>query len=157
MAQIKQITVSSEGLKKLKEELEYLKTIKRKEVAENIKTARSFGDLSENSEYDEARNEQAKLYARMDELEGILANYEIVSAEDRHTDIVCMGSTVTVDYGGGDTEAITIVVSVEADPMNGKISEDSLFGKAIVGKRVGDTVSYSAPMGVIKCTIVDIE
>ena len=149
--------LTAEKYEELKAELKYLKDHRVDEVNQHLKEARAFGDLSENSEYDEARNEQAKLYARMDELEGILANYEIVSAEDRHTDIVCMGSTVTVDYGGGDTEAITIVVSVEADPMNGKISEDSLFGKAIIGKRVGDTVSYSAPMCVIKCTIVDIE
>ncbi len=149
--------LTAEKYEELKAELKYLKEHRVDEVATLLKEARAFGDLSENSEYDEARNEQGKLYSRMGELEAMLANYEIVSAEDRDADVVGMGSTVTVDYGGGDTETINIVVSVEADPMNGKISEDSLFGKAIVGKRVGDNVSYAAPMGTIKCKIVSIK
>ena len=149
--------LTAEKYEELKAELKYLKEHRVDEVATLLKEARAFGDLSENSEYDEARNEQGKLYSRMAELESMLSNYEIVSAEDRVADVVGMGSTVTVDYGGGDTETITIVVSVEADPMNGKLSEDSLFGKAVVGKRVGDLVSYSAPMGTIKCTIVSIQ
>lgn len=149
--------LTAEKFEELKAELKYLKEHRVDEVATLLKEARAFGDLSENSEYDEARNEQGKLYSRMAELESMLANYEIVSAEDRAADVACMGSTVTVDYGDGDTETVTIVVSVEADPMNGKLSEDSLFGKAIVGKRVGDTVSYAAPMGTIKCKIVSIQ
>ncbi|MBQ1222835.1 MAG: transcription elongation factor GreA [Oscillospiraceae bacterium] len=149
--------LTAEKYDELKAELKYLKEHRVDEVATLLKEARAFGDLSENSEYDEARNEQGKLYSRMAELEAMLANYEIVSAEDRVADVVGMGSTVTVDYGDDDTETFTIVVSVEADPMNGKLSEDSLFGKAIVGKRVGDLVSYSAPMGTIKCTIVSIQ
>ena len=149
--------LTAEKYEELKAELKYLKEHRVDEVATLLKEARAFGDLSENSEYDEARNEQGKLYSRMAELEAMLANYEIVSAEDRVADVVGMGSTVTVDYGDDDTETFTIVVSVEADPMNGKLSEDSLFGKAIVGKRVGDLVSYSAPMGTIKCTIVSIQ
>ncbi|MBQ8897253.1 MAG: transcription elongation factor GreA [Clostridia bacterium] len=149
--------LTAEKFEELKAELKYLKEHRVDEVATLLKEARAFGDLSENSEYDEARNEQGKLYSRMAELESMLANYEIVSAEDRVADVVGMGSTVTVDYGGGDTETVTIVVSVEADPMNGKLSEDSLFGKAVVGKRVGDVVSYAAPMGTIKCTIVSIQ
>ena len=149
--------LTAEKYAELKAELKYLKEHRVDEVATLLKEARAFGDLSENSEYDEARNEQGKLYSRMAELEAMLANYEIVSAEDRVADVVGMGSTVTVDYGDDDTETFTIVVSVEADPMNGKLSEDSLFGKAIVGKRVGDLVSYSAPMGTIKCTIVSIQ
>ncbi|MBR6771935.1 MAG: transcription elongation factor GreA [Clostridia bacterium] len=149
--------LTAEKYDELKAELKYLKEHRVDEVATLLKEARAFGDLSENSEYDEARNEQGKLYSRMAELEAMLANYEIVSADDRIADVVGMGSTVTVDYGDGDTETVTIVVSVEADPMNGKLSEDSLFGKAIVGKRVGDLVSYAAPMGTIKCTIVSIQ
>ncbi|MBQ5972660.1 MAG: transcription elongation factor GreA [Oscillospiraceae bacterium] len=149
--------MSAEKYEELKAELSYLKSQRVDEVSQQLKEARAFGDLSENSEYDEARNEQGKLYSRMSELEIILANYEIVSEDEHTADTVAIGSTVTVDYGDGDTETFKIVGSVEADPMNGRLSDESLIGKALMGRRMGDEISYHAPMGLITCRITNIE
>ena len=157
MAQIKQITVSSVGLKKLKEELEYLRTTKRKEVAENIKTARSFGDLSENSEYDEAKDEQGKVEKRIADIEEMLKNIRVVDNNDVKTDTASVGSKVKVFYVDDNEEAeYTIVGPTEADPLAGKISDDSPVGSAILGKKTDDEFIVETPGGNVKMRILSI-
>ncbi len=152
----KEYKLSPERCEKLKEELNYLKTTREKEVAELIKEARSFGDLSENSEYDEAKNEQGKLYSRIAEVEEILANCVIVEDTDDGMHIR-MGSTVEVlDEEFDEKLTYKIVGSQEADPINGTISEDSPFGRAIVGKNQGDEVIVEAPVGTIKYKILSV-
>ena len=153
----KEYRLSPERLEELKEELIYLKTVREKEVAEQIKEARSFGDLSENSEYDEAKNEQGKLYSRIAEVETILANCVVIEEDEHDGDYVRMGSTVVVLDKEFDEEATyKIVGSQEADPMNGAISEDSPFGKALLGKNKGDDVVVDAPAGQIHYQILDV-
>ena len=153
----KEYKLSPQRLKELQEEMSYLKTVREKEVAELIKEARSFGDLSENSEYDEAKNEQGKLYSRMAELEEILSNYVVIEEESSGDD-VSLGSTVTVLDKEFDEElTYKIVGSQEADPMNGAISEDSPFGKALLGKVVGDDVTVDAPAGPVEYKILKVE
>ena len=153
----KEYKLSAERMEALKEELVYLKTVREKEVADQIKEARSFGDLSENSEYDEAKNEQGKLYSRIAEIEEILSNYVVIKeSEDAH-DTVRIGSTITVlDKEFGEKETYQVVGSQEADPMNGRISEESPFGKALLGKTVGADVVVDAPAGTIHYQIVEI-
>jgi transcription elongation factor GreA len=152
----KEFRLSPERYEELKQELVYLKTVREKEVAEQIKEARSFGDLSENSEYDEAKNEQGKLYSRIAEVENILANCSIIE-EDNDGDHVRMGSTVVVLDKEFDEElTYKIVGSQEADPMNGSISEDSPFGKALLGHNKGDEVVVDAPAGQIRYQILDV-
>ena len=141
----------------LQKELNYLKTTRSDEVAEQIKVARGFGDLSENSEYDEAKNEQGKLYSRIGELENIIAHALIIEEEDMPTGQVTIGSTVTVTAAGGQSRTFKIVGSQEADAMHGIISEDSPFGKALMGAKMGDTVSVEAPRGVMRYTVDKIE
>lgn len=154
----KEYKLSAERLEELKKELTYLKTVKEKEVADLIKEARSFGDLSENSEYDEAKNEQGKLYSRIAELENILANYVVIEENADDTDTVGMGSKITVkDVATGDEETYQVVGSQEADPMNGRISEESPFGKALLGKAVGDIAVVEAPAGNIEYEVVAIQ
>ena len=138
----------------LQEELAYLRGDREREVAQAIKEARSYGDLSENSEYDEARNDQGRLYARIAEVEAILKNYVIVNEADASTDEVSIGSTVTLDYGDGFPEELKIVGSQESDPMNMLISDESPVGRALLGHRLGDVVSYESPNGVIECKII---
>ena len=138
----------------LKEELEWLKGDRELEVAQMIKEARSFGDLSENSEYDEARNEQGKLYARIAEIEAIMNSYEIVNEADAKGDVVGIGSSLTLDYGDGFPEELKIVGSQESDPRNMLISDESPLGRALLGHKLGDVVEYSAPDGMLKCTII---
>ena len=153
----KEYRLSAERLEELKQEQHYLKTVREKEVAELIKEARSFGDLSENSEYDEAKNEQGKLYSRIAELDEILSNYVIIE-EAESLDTVHVGSTVVVeDVEFEETETYSIVGSQEADPMNGRISEESPFGKALLGRKAGDTVIVEAPAGNIKYKIIEIQ
>ena len=150
--------LSADRLEALKEELKYLKTVREKEVAEQLKEARSFGDLSENSEYDEAKNEQGKLYSHIAEIEAILANYVLIEEKHYSADAVSLGSQVKVkDLEFGDEETYRIVGSQEADPMNGRISEDSPFGKALLGKEVGDEVEVEAPAGVLRYKVLDIQ
>ena len=152
----KQHKLTKERLEELKAELEYLKTVREHEVAELIKEARGFGDLSENSEYDEAKNEQGKLYSRIAELDEILSNYVIIE-EAESLDTVHVGSTVVVeDVEFEETETYAIVGSQEADPMNGRISEDSPFGRALLGKKAGEEVTVEAPAGSIRYKIVEI-
>lgn len=154
----KEYKLSAARLEELKEELTYLKTVREKEVADQIKEARSFGDLSENSEYDEAKNEQGKLYSRIAELENILANCTVISEEGTDTDVVRIGSRITVeDVEMGFEESYQVVGSQEADPMNGRISEESPFGKALLGKAVGDLVIVEAPAGNIEYKVIDIQ
>ena len=154
----KEYKLSSERLKELQEEMTYLKTVREKEVAELIKEARSFGDLSENSEYDEAKNEQGKLYSRIAQLEEILSNYVVIEEEADHGDYVRLGSTVVVlDKEFDEQETYKIVGSQEADPMNGTISEDSPFGKALMGKNAGDDVVVDAPAGPIAYKIMEVQ
>jgi len=154
----KEYKITSARLKELEEELHYLKTIREKEVAELIKEARSFGDLSENSEYDEAKNEQAKLYGRIAEVENILANAVIIEENDDPADHVGLGCKVRVlDMDLDEEEEYTIVGSQEADPMNYRISDDSPFGRAMAGKKVGDIVEVEAPVGILKFRILNVE
>ena len=154
----KEYKLSAERLEELKKELTYLKTVKEKEVADLIKEARSFGDLSENSEYDEAKNEQGKLYSRIAEVENILANYVVIEENTDDTDVVGMGSKITVkDVATGEEESYQVVGSQEADPMNGRISEESPFGKALLGKAIGDVAVVEAPAGNIEYQVVAIQ
>ncbi|MBQ9967899.1 MAG: transcription elongation factor GreA [Oscillospiraceae bacterium] len=154
----KEFKITSARLKELEEELNYLKTTREKEVAEQIKEARSFGDLSENSEYDEAKNEQAKLYGRIAEVENILANAVIIEEGEENTGRVGLGCRVRVlDVELDEEEEYTIVGSQEADPMNYRISDDSPFGRAMVGKVEGDEVVVEAPVGELRFRIVGIE
>jgi len=150
--------LSPERLKELQEELTHLKTVREREVAELIKEARSYGDLSENSEYDEAKNEQGKVYSRIAELEEILSNYVVIEEEEHDGEYVRLGSTVTVlDKEFDEEETYKIVGSQEADPMNGAISEDSPFGKALLGKVPGDDVTVDAPAGPVHYKLLKIE
>ena len=155
----KEIKLTQESLDAYKEELEYLKTTRADEVAEQLKEARSFGDLSENAEYDEAKNEQGKLYSRIAELEDILLHAVIVDESEMDSDKISIGCLVTVT--NMDTRkqlpAYKIVGSQEADVMSRAISEDSPFGKALMGRKAGDEVTVEAPKGVIHYRIDSIE
>ena len=156
----KEFKLTRERLKELEAELNYLKTTKEKEVAELIKEARSFGDLSENSEYDEAKNEQAKLYGRIAEVENILSNAIVIdeSAEAAHAGVVTLGSIVKVrDIEEDFEETYEIVGSQEANPREARISDDSPFGRAMIGRKIGDIVEVEAPIGVVKFEILSVE
>lgn len=155
----KEYKMSAERKQELENELTYLKTVREKEVAELIKEARGFGDLSENSEYDEAKNEQGKLYSRIAELEEILLNSVVVDESESASNAVSIGCRVTVvDIKSGKTlPEYKVVGSQEADPMNRAISEESPFGKALVGKKEGDEISVEAPVGTIRYRIEKIE
>jgi len=154
----KQYKLTPQRLKELQEEMTYLKTVREKEVAELIKEARSFGDLSENSEYDEAKNEQGKLFSHIAELEEVLANYVVIEEQEFSADAVSLGSLVKVlDTELNEEDEYHIVGSQEADPMNGRISEDSPFGRALLGKVIGDEVEVEAPMGILHYKVLDIQ
>jgi transcription elongation factor GreA len=155
----KEYKMSAQGAQELQDELTYLKTVREKEVAELIKEARGFGDLSENSEYDEAKNEQGKLYSRIAELEEILLHVVIIDESEIPSNTVTIGSHVTVvELKSGKTMPVYKVVgSQEADPMHRAISEESPFGKALMGKKEGDEVSVDAPAGTIRYRIEKIE
>lgn len=154
--QKKQVFVSAEGLKKLQERLEYLKTTGRKEAAEEIKKARAFGDLSENSEYDEAKNHQGLLEKEIAQLEEQL-EAAVVIEEDTNTDSVTIGSRVRVkDYEFNEEVEYSIVGSTEADPMQMRISDESPIGKALLGKRKGEVFLIETPSGDVKVKILSI-
>ena len=154
----KEYKMSQARYQELQDELTYLKTVREKEVAELIKEARGFGDLSENSEYDEAKNEQGKLYSRMAELEEILSNYTIIDDSEKSADMIHVGTPVVVkDLEFDEEETYEIVGSQEADPMNGRISEESPFGKALLGRKVGEEVIVEAPAGNLRYQILKIE
>ena len=157
MAVAKQVILTSEGLEKLEKELEYLKTVKRQEVAAEIKVALGYGDLSENSEYDEAKNKQAQMEIRIVEIEAMLKNAKVIDEAEISTDTVSLGCTVTVYDVEFDEELhYNIVGSTEADPSNGKISDESPVGTALLGKKVGDIVEVPAPAGSIELKVVAI-
>ncbi len=149
--------VSAEGLRQMEEKLKYMTTVRRAEVAEHLNIARSFGDLSENAEYDEAKDEQAKLEADIMELEAALRNVLVIDGEIS-TDAVNVGTTVRVKYLDEDEEdEFTIVGARESDPMNNKISNESPVGVALLGHKSGETVSVEAPDGVYELKILEIK
>ena len=157
MSQTKKNIMTYEGIKKLEEELEYLKTVRRKEITEKIKVALGYGDLSENSEYDEAKNDQAFNEGRIIQLENLLKNAVVVDESEIPTDKVSVGSIVRVmDYEFDEEVEYAIVGSAEADPMNFKISNESPVGSALLGKKVGDVVEVTVPSGVSKFEILEI-
>ena len=157
MSQAKKFIMTYEGVKKLEEELEYLKTVKRKEITEKIKVALGYGDLSENSEYDEAKNDQAFTEGRIIQLENMLKNAVVVDESKIPKDKVSVGSIVKVmDYEFDEEVEYTIVGSAEADPMNFKISNESPVGSALLGKKVGDVVEVAVPSGVSKFEVLEI-
>lgn len=153
----KEYKLSAQRLKELQDELHYLKTTREQEVIEEIKVARSFGDLSENSEYDEARDQQAKLYARIAEVEDILEHAIVIDDAEDVTGRIGLGCIVVVrDEDLGEEETYTIVGSQEANPLQGRISDDSPFGRAMVGKMEGDLVTVEAPAGQINFRLVSV-
>ncbi|WP_244834300.1 transcription elongation factor GreA [Clostridium sp. BJN0001] len=157
MSQSKKYVMTYEGVKKLEAELEYLKTVKRKEITEKIKVALGYGDLSENSEYDEAKNDQAFTEGKILQLENMLKNAEVADASEVPNDIVSVGSKVKVkDYDFDEEVEYTIVGSTEADPMEFKLSNESPVGKALVGKKIGDIVEVEVPDGISKFEILSI-
>ncbi len=153
----KQIFVSKDGYLKLQNELEHLKTVKRAEIAQAIKKARSFGDLSENSEYDVAKNEQAEIETKIAQLEETIKNATVLDDTQLKTDKVSVGNKVRIYNVLDDAEQeFSIVGSTEADPFANKISDDSPLGKALIGSREGDTITVEAPVGILKYTIIEI-
>ncbi|MBW5449001.1 transcription elongation factor GreA [Cohnella sp. CFH 77786] len=154
----KEVLLTPDGLKKLEEELENLKSVKRREVAERIKIAIGYGDISENSEYEDAKNEQAFIEGRIITLEKMLRNARIINNEEIDLETVGIGSTVIVeDLEYGDTMEYTIVGTAESDPAQNKISNESPVGRAIIGKKKGTTVEVNVPAGIIQYKIVDIK
>ena len=153
----KEFKITSRRLEDLEKELNYLKTTREREIAAMIAEARSYGDLSENSEYDAAKNEQAKLYGRIAEVEDILSHAVIIEDENEANGLVGLGCTVKVeDVESGEVETYTITGSQEANPMEYKISDDSPFGRAMVGKAAGDTFTVNAPAGSYTMKIVEV-
>ena len=153
----KEVILTVEGLKKLEEELELLKSVRRREVAERIKQAIGFGDITENSEYEDAKNDQAFIEGRILTLEKMLRNARIIDDENIGTEVVGIGSTVLLkDLESGEEFEYTIVGSIEADPSRNKISNESPVGKAILGQPKGSVVSVNVPAGILKYEIVDI-
>ncbi|RHW40582.1 transcription elongation factor GreA [Neobacillus notoginsengisoli] len=158
MATEKVFPMTQAGKDKLVQELENLKTVKRKEVVERIKIARSFGDLSENSEYDSAKEEQAFVEGRITTLENMIRNAIIIDESEITGDAVALGRRVTfVELPDGEEETYSIVGSAEADPFEGKISNDSPIAKSLIGKKVGDTVSVQTPGGEMTVKIISIQ
>jgi transcription elongation factor GreA len=150
--------MTKEGKEKLEQELEYLKTVKRKEVVERIKIARSFGDLSENSEYDSAKEEQAFVEGRISTLETMIRNAKIIEDDELNSDTVSLGKSVTfVELPDGEEETYTIVGSAEADPFEGRISNDSPIAKSLLGRKVGEEVVVQTPGGDMTVKIIAIK
>jgi len=154
----KEVLLSLDGLKQLEQELLYLRTVKRLEVAERIKQAREYGDITENSEYEDAKNEQAFIEGRILVLEKMLRNARVIDEPVGQHEVVVVGSTVVLkDLEYGDEHTYTIVGTTEADPAHNRISNESPVGRAIVGQRVGTVVAVNAPDGVIRYEIVAIK
>jgi transcription elongation factor GreA len=153
----KEVLLTYEGLKKLEEELEFLKGEKRKEIAERIKQALAFGDISENSEYDEAKNEQAQNEVRIMQLEAMLKHATVIDEDEVDTKIVSLGAKVRIrELKSKDESEYQIVGSTEADPASARISNESPVGRALLGHKVGETIDIDVPGGKIKFKIVDI-
>jgi transcription elongation factor GreA len=149
--------MSAERYNQIVEELEYLQTVREREVADQIREARSFGDLSENSEYDEAKTEQGKLYSKIAELKNLLENAEIIE-EIKADGKIVMGSEITVrDLDLNEEQVFKIVGSQEANPLEGKISDESPFGAALLGRKKGDRITVQAPSGTLNFEILDIQ
>ncbi|WP_010531073.1 transcription elongation factor GreA [Lentibacillus jeotgali] len=158
MATDKSYYMTQEGKDKLEKELQHLKTEKRQEVVERIKIARSFGDLSENSEYDAAKDEQAFVESRISQVETMIRNAVIIENDNENPDIVSLGSSVTFkELPDGDEETYTIVGSAESDPFEGKISNDSPMAKSLIGQEAGAEVSVTTPAGDIMVRIEKVE
>lgn len=158
MAEEKSYYMTKEGKEKLEKELEYLKTDRRQEVVERIKIARDFGDLSENSEYDAAKDEQAFVEQRITQIEKMIRNAVIIENNETNANIVSLGKSVTfIELPDGEEETYTIVGSAEADPFEGKISNDSPMAKAILGKEVGEEVTVPTPGGDIQVKIIKVD
>lgn len=154
----KEVILTPEGLRKLEDELEHLKSVKRREVAERIKVAIGYGDISENSEYEDAKNEQAFIEGRIITLEKMLRNARIINNDDVDINTVSVGSIVTLkDLEYGDLVEYNIVGSAESDPLQNKISNESPVGRAILGKQKGTNVDVVVPAGVIQYQIIDIK
>ena len=154
----KEFKITSLRLADLEKELNYLKTTREREIAAMIAEARSYGDLSENSEYDAAKNEQAKLYGRIAEIEDILSHAVIIEDENEATGRVGLGCIVTVeDLKTGKVTDYRITGSQEANPMENKLSDDSPFGRAVVGKSIGDTFTVNAPMGTYEMKVLAVK
>ncbi len=153
----KQIMMTEEGLRNLEEELDHLKTVRRKEIAEKIKVALSFGDLSENSEYDEAKNEQAIAEARIAEIEAILKKVKVIDEHELSTEVIHVGSVVKVfDVKYQEEYQYRIVGSNEADPLEGKISDECPVGKGLLEHKVGDRVQVETPDGICEYDVLEI-
>lgn len=158
MATEKVFPMTQAGKEKLEQELEHLKSVKRKEVVERIKIARSFGDLSENSEYDSAKEEQAFVEGRITTLENMIRNAKIIEEDVLDRDSVSIGHSVTfIELPDGDEETYTIVGSAEADPFEGKISNDSPIAKSLLGRKIGDEVTVQTPGGEMNVRITSIK
>ena len=155
---MKEVVLTPEGYEKLKQEIEYLSGQKRREVAERIRIAREFGDIAENAEYDDAKNEQALLEARIAKLEEQLAAARVIEADEITSDVVSIGSRVKLkDMDANETVEYHIVGSAEANPAERKLSNESPVGKAILGRKKGETVEVAAPRGALKFKILDIK
>ena len=153
----KQTVLTKEGLKSLEDELEHLKTVTRREIADKIKVALSFGDLSENSEYDEAKNEQGIVEARIAEIEATLKNVKVLDADELSTEHVSIGNKVVLEaVEDGRQLNLLLVCSKEVDVKNGKISDESPIGKACLGRKLGETIEVEAPAGIKKYIIKEI-
>lgn len=153
----KEVVLTYEGLKKLENELEYLKSTKRREIAERIKQALSFGDISENSEYDDAKNEQAQMEGRIVQIENMLKNAKLIDEDEVSTDLVSIGSKVKLfDVKYNEEVEYHIVGSTETDPLMSKISNESPVGAALIGKKKGNTVEVIVPDGKAKFKILEI-
>ena len=153
----KEVILTEEGLKQLQDEVKYLSDVKREEVAERIKSAREFGDISENSEYDDAKNDQALLEHRISTLQEKLRRSRVIKESEIDTDRVSVGTTVTLrDKKAGDIRIYTLVGSAEADPAKAKLSNESPVGQALLGKRVGDLVTVNIPVGALDLEILAI-
>ncbi|GAA0812882.1 MULTISPECIES: transcription elongation factor GreA [Ligilactobacillus] len=157
MAEEKTFPMTLEGKKKLEEELEDLKTNKRAEVIKRIKIARSFGDLSENSEYESAKDEQSFVEGRIKEIDNMLNHAEIIDNENVDVDEVSVGKSVTFQEEDDDPETYQIVGAAEADPLNGKISNESPIAKGLVGHKKGEKVTVTTPGGEMTVTIIDVK
>ncbi len=155
---MKEVILTPEGYEKLKQEISTLSTERRREVADRIRVAREFGDISENAEYDDAKNEQAMLEHKIATLEDRLANARVIDSGDVDLSVVSVGAKVRLkDVAANQTVEYTIVGSAEANPSELKLSNESPVGKAIIGKKKGETVEVSAPRGSLKYKILDIK